>query len=541
MKKLPSLVAATLSCLLAVQPAAASTTRLLSLGLDNWQLDDETNHWTNPALLRSAPDFGLLEIGTQPAGTPGNQAGQPLTAGSQWGGFHKSLGDSAVFAIYVRRPYQTNDFNATATPLTTPIIGGNIGATGVNGVTGLTDAAAGRWTADGPFNNSVGVFGINAAPAMNRTIAVPQNYADAVFSWAWGRMDWGLHYNYARNAGGEVRRQRHESSTAVAGFSELERLSQEHNMRLGWRWNGFKNSWMHMTVDASLPDFDMNYDEGIVNGSFSRSSIHSEPMVNAGGLFQFGHRNESESLWSVTLRGSVIDTTAVAKQQEDTNANGVLDTNRNAYWANIRKFGAVDFTWVKPFDRYKSLLISSFGGQYLYTKQTFLFTNIITPANNHRDMARSTSLLFPLRVAMETSPWDFLAVRAGIQKNLFSESGSRVLDGDGTAAATITDTDTAITDPNGTADGVGLSFGAGVKIVEGLVWDSVVRQLFLFDGPQVVGGRSNGFLAQTTLVYRWGEDDAFKRVSKLKPAFNLKKLFSRRPAYDAGDGVRLPE
>lgn len=534
MKKFSSLFAATLACLLAVQPAAASTTRLLSLGLDNWQLDDETNHWTNPALLRSSPDFGLFEMGTQ------NAAGGALTANSQWGGFHKSVGESAVFALYVRRPYQTNDFTNNATPLTTPIIGGNIGAQGVNGVTGL-DAASAVWGTKGPFGTSNSVLSINGHPNMTRTLAVPQNYADAVFSWAWGRMDWGIHYNYARNAGGEQRRQRYETSTATAGFMELERLSQEHNMRLGWRWNGFKNSWMHMAVDASLPDFDMTYEEGIVNGSFARSAIHSEPMVNTGALFQFGHRNESEALWSVTLRGSVIDTTAIATQREDTNANGVLDTNRDAYWANIRKFASADFTWVKPFDRYKSLLVSSFGAQHLYTKQTFLFTDVPTPANNHRDMARSSSLLFPLRVAVETSPWDFLAVRAGIQKNVFSEQRSTIYDGDGAAGATLTETDTAITDPNGTADGVGLSFGAGVKIVDGLMWDSVVRQLFLFDGPQVVGGKANGFLAQTTLVYRWGEEDALKRVTKLKPLLNLKKLFSRRPAYDAGDGVRLPE
>lgn len=534
MKKLATILA----CLLAAQPASASTTRLLSLGLDNWQLDDETNHWTNPALLRSAPDFGLFEMGTQ------NAAGGALTANSQWGGFHKSLGDSAVFALYVRRPYQTNDFTAAATPLTTPIIGGNIGAQGVNGVTGLDAAAdnAAQWNTKGPFGTGDSELGINGDPNMTRTLAVPQNYADAVFAWAWGRMDWGVHYNYARNAGGEQRRQRYETSTVTAGHMELERLSQEHNMRLGWRWNGFKNSWMHMSVDASMPDFDMNYDEGTPNGAFSRSAIHSDPMVNTGALFQFGHRNETESLWSVTLRGSVIDTSAIAEQKADTGAaNGVLDINRTGYWANVRKFASADFTWVKPFDRYKSLLVSSFGAQHLYTKQTYLFTDVLTPANNHADMARSVSLLFPLRVAVETSPWDFLAVRAGLQKNLFSEQRSTLRDGDGTTPATLRETDTSIADPNGTADGVGLSFGAGVKIVEGLVWDSVVRQLFLFDGPQVVGGKANGFLAQTTLVYRWGEDDALKRVTKLKPAFNLKKLFSRRPAVEPGDGVRLPD
>lgn len=537
MKRFSSTFAVLLACLLAVQPAAASTTRLLSLGLDNWQLDDETNHWTNPALLRSAPDFGLFEIGTQ------NAAGGALTANSQWGGFHKSLGDSAVFALYVRRPYQTNDFNAAATPLTTPIIGGNITSQGVNDLPDLdakSDVAA-QWETDGPFGTGGSELGITGAPNVNRNIATPQNYADAVFAWAWGRMDWGVHYNYARNAGGQVRRVRYESSTGTDGFTELERLSQEHNMRLGWRWNGFKNSWMHMAMDASMPDFDMDYQEGRANGAYSRSYIRSEPMVNAGGLFQFGHRNETESMWSVTVRGSVIDTTAVAQRQDDDGPNGLLEVNKNAYWANTRKFASADFTWVRPFDKYRALLISSFGAQHIYTKQTFLFTDVNTPANNHADMARSTSLLFPLRVAVETSPWDFLALRAGLQKNLFSEQRSTFQDGDGTTAAVYRSSDTAVSDPNGTADGVGLSFGVGVKIVDGLMWDSVVRQLFLFDGPQVVGGRANGFLAQTTLVYRWGEEDALKRVSKLKPAFNLKKLFSRRPAYEAGDGVRLPE
>ena len=153
-----------------------------------------------------------------------------------------------------------------------------------------------------------------------------------------------------------------------------------------------------MAMDASMPDFDMDYEESRVNGTFSRSTIRSEPMVNAGGLFQFGHRNESESLWSLTVRGSVIDTTAVAQRQDDTAAGGALEKNKNAYWANVRKFASVDFTWVHPFDRYKSLLVASFGAQHLYTKQTYLFTDLVAPAvNDHRDMARSTSLLFPAR------------------------------------------------------------------------------------------------------------------------------------------------
>lgn len=537
MKKFSSTLVALLACLLAVQPAAASTTRLLSLGLDNWQLDDEVNHWTNPALLRSSPDLGLFEAGTQAAD------GAALTAGSQWGGFHKSVGESAVFALYIRRPYGTNDFSATGTPLTTPMPGGLISANGVIGTTGL-DAAintGAQLRTTGPFGTTGGsALGITGAPAtVTRNIALPDNYADVLFAWAWGRMDWGLHVNYARNAGGQVRRQYYEGSAgATPGRLEVERLSQEVNARLGWRWNGWRNSWMHMVMDASLPNFDMESQERTAAGAFSDSTIRSEPMIATGGLFQFGHRNESESLWSVTLRGMIQDATLAASLREDATPGGALDFNRTAYMANIRKFMAADFTWVRPFDRHRTFLLSSIGAQHSYTKATYHLSDSLVGGNNHADMARSTSLLFPVRVAIETQPWDLLALRAGIQKNIFSESRTRLHDGDGTTPQTINETDTAITDPAGTADGVGLSFGVGLKLVDGLFWDSVVRQRLLFDGPYAVGGAANGLFAQTTLVYRWGDEDALRRVSKLKSVFDLKKLFTRRPAYEAGDGVR---
>jgi hypothetical protein len=534
MKKLSSIFAAWLACLLAVQPAAASTTRLLSLGLDNWQLDDETNHWTNPALLRSAPDFGLFEAGTQAAD------GAALTAGSQWGGFHKSLGDSAVFALYIRRPYGTNDFSATATPLTTPLPGGGIAGNHVIGTAGLDAAAdsATQFQSVGPFGTgTTSVLGTGATGIPAKTLALPQNYADLLFAWAWGRMDWGLHVNYARNAGGETRRYRHEDATGVV---ELERASDEFNTRLGWRWNGWRNSWMHMVVDATLPDFDMDYMERRPGGLFHDSFIHSEGMLSTSGLFQFGHRTESEALWSLTLRGGILDNTAVASIKENT-AGGPIDFDRNAYMGNVRKFAATDFTWVRPFDRHRTNLIASMGGQYLYTKATYHLTDLIASVNNQADQARSSSILFPVRVAIETQPWDLLALRAGIQKNVFSEARTTLRDGDGTAALTLRETDVAVTDPTGTADGVGLSFGVGLKLVEGLFWDSVVRQRLLFDGPYAAGGNANGVFAQTTLVYRWGDEDALKRVAKLKAVFDVKKLFSRRPAYDAGDGVRLPD
>jgi hypothetical protein len=350
-------------------------------------------------------------------------------------------------------------------------------------------------------------------------------------------MDWGLHANYASNAGGVQRRSRYEHST---GFTELERKSREFNTRLGWRWNGWRNSWMHMVVDASLPDFDMDYMERAPGGLYHDSFIHSEGMLASSGLFQFGHRTETEALWSLTLRGGIADATTVASLKEDT-AGGGIDFDRNAYMANIRKYAAADFTWVRPFDRHRTNLIASMGAQHSYTKATYHFTAIDDATLNHADMVRSQSLLFPVRVAIETQPWDLLALRAGIQKNIFSEARSTYKDGDGTSATTMTETDSAVSDPNGTADGVGLSFGVGIKLVDGLFWDSVVRQRLLFDGPDFVGGNANGVFAQTTLVYRWGDEDQLKRVGKLKSVFDVKKLFSRRPAYEAGDGVRLSE
>ena len=43
-----------------------------------------------------------------------------------------------------------------------------------------------------------------------------------------------------------------------------------------------------MVVDASLPDFDMDYMERRPGGLFHDSFIHSEGMLSTSGLFQFG-------------------------------------------------------------------------------------------------------------------------------------------------------------------------------------------------------------------------------------------------------------
>ena len=128
----------------------------------------------------------------------------------------------------------------------------------------------------------------------------------------------------------------------------------------------------------------------------------------------------------------------------------------------------------------------------------------------------------PMRIAIEMTPWDRIALRAGIQKNWFAEADSVVRTQSGTSNPILSENSVAIAEANGTANGVGLSFGLGIRLINNLTIDTVVRQTFFFDGPNFLGGRTPGVFAQGTLVYRFGigaETD-----SSLKPLLNLDGL-----------------
>ncbi|HNW44201.1 MAG TPA: hypothetical protein PKI19_06830 [Elusimicrobiales bacterium] len=498
-------------CLFAANQAFASGTRLLSLGLDNWQTQDDSNYWFNPALIKAVPDTAVVEIGDQTA------ANAALTGGSQWGGFAKSLGDT-TFALFIRRPYQLNDFSSIANPNLTPGLGGFITNVNVVGVTGLDTAGFG---ANGPFGaTGTGILGIGAA-AVPQRLAVPANYFDLFFAFPLGPVNFGLKANYAANAPGEVSRSNYTSTTGTSGTVKRDRSSDEMNLNLGAKLKlGYSEEH---NIDAiaylSKPAFSMYSRELRTTGEFSTSRILSNNPLNMELLARYSYKTENASFFGVTVRTGAQEVSGKAGVRTDSTLGGALETDRNASFKNERKWLGGDITWTFPFGT--NQIIASAGLQTNRTVQSWTFTDVLTPASNQRDSLKIDNMIVPVRIATELRPLRSLAIRAGIQKNIFATTKSKLSDSDAGAAPTVTETDTVIGEAAGTTNGVGLSFGVGWDIMEQLVLDTVVRQTFLFNGPQVVGGAAaggtvGGFIARATLSYRFGEapDAPVKKYKK---------------------------
>lgn len=476
-------------------PSQASITRLLSLGMDNWQVSDNANFWSNPVYLTDARERALFEAGTQSA------AGAALTSGTQWGGFHKSVGP-AVLAAYVRRPYQTSDITNNADPILTPLLGGMSTTNNVFGSSGLDTAAS--FGAGGPFSATGSRLGITGAPAsFDRTIAVPSNLFDLIFAVPAGAWTFGLHFNYARNQAGETSRSEYQNAaTGTQGSILLERLTQEFNIRPALSVGG-ENVRLALLGEVSLPYYEMAYEESRPNGAYSRSLIEGDNTPGAAVAMQLSGRvREDTSLsWSLRLGQQSVD--GVATYAEDSTPGGALETNRAAGFENKRRYVTTDLTWTRVYSR--TMVLASLGYQRLFTRRSWHYQDFLASGNNQDDLVRSSQDVVPMRLALETSPWDWIHLRAGLQKNWFAESRSRVRDADGTANPTFTRTDTVLGEASGTANGVGLSFGFGLTLVPNLTIDTVVRQTLFFDGPNFIGGREPGVFAQGTVTFRFGE------------------------------------
>lgn len=476
-------------------PSQASITRLLSLGVDNWQVSDNANFWSNPVFLIEARERALFEAGTQ------STAGGALTAGSQWGGFHKSLGPS-VLAAYVRRPYQVNDVTNNADPILTPLLGGMSTTNNVFGATGLDTAAS--FGAGGPFSATGSRLGITGAPAaFDRTIAEPSNLFDLIFAVPAGAWTFGMHFNYARNEAGETSRSEYQNAaTGTQGSILLKRLTQEFNIRPAVAVGG-ENLRLAVVGEISLPFYEMSYEEARTNGAYSRSLIDGDNAPGAALAMQLsGRTREDTSLsWSLRLGQQSVD--GLATYAEDSTPGGALETDRSAGFENKRRYLTTDLTWSRAYSR--TMVMASLGYQHLFTRRSWNYRDALASANNQDDLVRSHQDVVPMRLALETSPWDWIHLRAGLQKNWFAESVSRVRDGDGTTNPTFTRTDTVLGEASGTANGVGLSFGFGLTLVPNLTIDTVVRQTLFFDGPNFIGGENPGVFAQGTITFRFGE------------------------------------
>jgi hypothetical protein len=484
--------------------ACATSSRLLSLGLDNWQVEDSANLWHNPARLKASPNQAVLELGGQ-----ANSNGA-LTANTQWGGFTKAIGES-VFSLFIRRPYGTADFNNVADPSIFPSLGGFITATNVSGGANLADTNA--FGNAGPFGSGAGgsFLGITGATtALPRQLAVPANYCDLFMAVPVGDFTFGGWFNYAGNAPGEAADNSYFSGLGTLGTVKRKRASSEMNFSLGTTIGTdiLTGSTLEFVGQFNKPSYELEYRETrTADGAYTSSDIDSRAKMGVALSTRYLLKLEDESSWGFAAHTGSQDSSGKASLATDLIPGGALNTSQSAKFTNTRISYGGDVTWQNPFG--KNLLIASIGAQFNKTKQTWLFTDALTPANNHDDYYKVDNLIVPVRIAAEMRPWKVLTVRGGIQKNILATTKTRYRDIDATTLVAKYNTQTAASEASGTNDGVGLSFGMGLNLTDSLTLDGVVRQTLLFHGPYLVGGAVadgtiGGVFARLTLDYRFG-------------------------------------
>ncbi len=512
--KIAAVLLAVVSLLAFAPQAYATSSRLLGLGMNNWQIEDSANFWYNPARLKSVPDAAVMEMGNQAT------AGGVLTTGSQWGGFTKSIGES-VFALYIRRPYGTGDFNNVADPILFPGLGGFITARNVEGVTaGLPDASNATlgFGTGGPFGTGASVLSITGAPALSRRLALPANYFDLFMAVPVGDLTLGGWINYAGNEPGEVNKDSYTSGGPATGTVTRERTSSELNLAFGtiMDLDMFSGSKLELMAQFNKPSYKLKYSEYATTGTYTNSKIDSDAKMGLGLSARFAFKTESDSTWAITAQMGSQNTSGKASRIDDSNlGNSVLEFNRQVSFKNTRSFYSGNVTWQNPFG--KNLLIASVGAQMNSTNQTWTLTNSTAAEVNHDDYYKVDNFVIPVRVAVEMQPWKILALRGGIQKNIFATTKARYRDIDGTTVTSQSESQTAASEAAGTANGVGLSFGMGLKLTDSLLLDGIVRQTLYFNGPNIVGGNASGLFARLTLEYRFGLfDDKNKFSGKRK-------------------------
>ncbi len=231
---------------------------------------------------------------------------------------------------------------------------------------------------------------------------------------------------------------------------------------------------------------------------------------------------ENDSI-AVRLRAGDHNVAGTASLVMDNPVGGPLETHQLASFDNHRRFMGADFTWNHLFERV--LIVTSVGYIRSQIKQSWNFTDVLNAANNQADLNKIDRDIVPMRLAIEITPWDRIALRFGIQKNWFAEGDVVTSDSDAGAPPTVTQTSTAGAENTNTADGVGLSFGIGIKILRNLSIDTVVRQKVLFNGPDFIGGQAPGLFAQGSLVYRFGLSSNSEDTLKPLLAYDEIKLY----------------
>lgn len=520
-------------------PAFASYTRIVGMGLNNWNVTDGFNIWLNPAWTASYSNVVIAELGTQVAvfNAPGTYYNTPPAG--QWGGLihdHKGMGS---FGMFIRRPYGVADANGNYGygasgyfgPTSRADLIGNTtfataGGAGLRGIVG-TDIFLSGAAAYGPLDTTgaallggaVGGTAVGGyAVATNQAITAPAPTHRFDLFWAKKEFmkDWDLGFNvsWAGAQNSPTYTQAGVSSQATDGFVMTERTSNDWNFGVGtvYHMNNATIPWIEASVNLGMPSFSATRTESeqiAAGGTLKQSATGSVKSDGASAMnifirAQVNWETNQVGYLSFRMQSANVNGTTVLNADTDGDGATIDDYDRSGTFKDSASGWMLDHSKTFMFSD-RLMAICSIGVSSMTFEQSATNNSNVTGATGvlQSDSMKTELFTVPVSIAAEHKTLDWLTTRFGVTKNVYAGNKDTSSDGDPTIPTAATNTTFSNSRSYYADTALVMNTGVSVMIANDMGVDAVLRQGILFGGPFFVSGVPNSMFGQLTAWYKF--------------------------------------
>ena len=541
---------------LLASPASASYTRIVGLGMNNWNVQDDFNIWLNPAWVPAYKDMVIAELGVN--ATVANAAGtiyNTPNAGTQWGGMiHETKEGIGTIGLFIRRPYGLADATgnyagATAGsgffgPTTRADLINNTNfanGAGLGGLGLLPGAVGGDIFLDGAgafgpgdatgalLLGSMGGTNVTGAPAAvaagsNHAITAPAmtNRVDLF----WGKkellskdMDLGVNFSWAGGQNSPTYTRAGVSSQASDGSVTTARTSSDINIGAGvvYRMTG-TFPVVEAAINVGMPSYSAERTESrliTAGGSTFQTATGSVKSngASAMNIFVRAATNWGDSRNGyLTFRMASGNVNGNTVLKADIGGDGITtnDYDRSGTFKDSVSGWVLDHA--KNFKANDNLnIFCSIGVSSMTVEQTATNTKNDTTTSGgftgvgtmHNDSFKAEMFSIPVAIAAEHHTMDWLWTRFGVTKNVINSSKTTSSDNDPAIPTTAADPTFSNTRSFYADSALMMNTGVSVMVAKDFGIDAVLRQGILFGGPFFVSGVPNSMFGQLTAWYKF--------------------------------------
>jgi hypothetical protein len=450
----------------------ATETRLASLGIANWMIENDDNLiWLNPARITRHNKQVWGELGTS--------AGM-----NQWGGVSVAcpLFDKNTLAAFFSRPYT-----------------GRTGSAGTN--------ASGSDVTAIP----------NTIQGNSFTALTPCNKFDIIYGIPMGDMQLGFLLNSASYGMSEEANNRTSPAAIGDSTAKDEKSSSDLNFVFGAamaKVQFFEK--VDLAFTYSMPSAKNSSVGTYYNGTNWVTSDDRKLETSGGmniGLNIRGIRPYKKSQLIAYFAWAMNDLSNTYTQKTDSNYDGDYsdfgtDTNRKQTRTDTKstlKLGAALNTNLSE----KTLLITALHFSQTVSQLDARTEYFFPTRSGTSEMYnyKMTSMDFPFNVAIEYQLSKPVVTRFGLSRAIFQSYTTDVNDPNytwnGTAYANTSTSDSKYYADTQAAGSTSVCFGVGLDLIKNLTIDAVVRQQVLFSGTYIISGVANTLVGQLSAVYRF--------------------------------------